>query len=99
MRRFLSKPIVAEGGSFDVEAMSHGEPSLPSQFRVDDEVLVVGAVNKTWRSYKEDRGDTYLKRHWFEFMTGDNRTTVVYFDRGARRGASRWFLFTLTNAP
>ena len=91
---FISKPIVPEGG-FDVSAMSQGEPSLPAAFRFGEEVLTVGVVQKSWRTTKDDRGDTYLKRHWFEFFTPDGRTAIVYFDRGAKRGHSRWYLYTL----
>ena len=76
--------------------MSHGEPSLPPAFDWNGEELVVREVHKTWRSLKDDRGDTYLKRHWFEFETADGRTAVVYFDRGARRGQPRWWLYTLS---
>lgn len=75
--------------------MSHGEPSLPPAFEWDGTDLVVGEVRKTWRSLKDDRGDTYLKRHWFEFETADGRIAVVYFDRGARRGQPRWWLYTI----
>ena len=96
--RFVSKPIAPEGAAFDVDTMSHGEPSLPPAFRFGDELLTIGELRKTWRSTKTDRGDVYLKRHWFEFSTTDGRIAVVYFDRGARRGQPRWFLYTLTSA-
>jgi len=75
--------------------MSHGEPSLPPSFDWDGDELVVRELLKTWRSLKDDRGDTYLKRHWFEFDTTDGRVAVVYFDRGARRGQPRWWLYTI----
>ena len=93
--QFVSKPIEPEGG-FDIDVMSHGEPSLPPSFRFGDDRLVVERVVKVWRSTKTDRGDVYLKRHWFEFETDDARVAVVYFDRGARRGQPRWFLYTLS---
>ena len=91
---FVSKPLVPEG-SFDVEVMSHGEPSLPPAFRFEEEVLHVAGVLKQWRSTKTDRGDVYLKRHWFEVTLADGRVAVIYFDRGARRGQPRWWLYTL----
>lgn len=92
---FISKPVVPEGGTFDADTMSHGEPSLPSAFRFESQLLRVDVVQKAWRSTKDDRGDTYLKRHWFQFTTPEGQTAVVYFDRGARRGHSRWYLYTL----
>jgi Family of unknown function (DUF6504) len=92
---FVSQPIVPQGGSFDTETMSLGEPSLPPAFDWNGEELMVGDVRKVWRSHKDDRGDTYVKRHWFEFTTSNERVAVVYFDRGARRGQARWWLYTI----
>lgn len=94
MTQFFSKPIVPEGG-FDPMTMSHGEPALPAAFVFDGERIVVAGVVATRRSYKTDRGDSYLKRHWFEFRTGDGRIVTVYFDRGARRGEPRWWLYSI----
>jgi len=91
---FIGKALVPEGAQ-DVAALSHGEPSLPRAFVWGDERIGVATIRKTWRSTKEDRGDAYLKRHWFEFETSDGRIAVVYFDRGARKGAPRWWLYTL----
>ena len=91
---FIGKAIEAEG-AMEVATLSHGEPSLPSAFRYGDERIEVEEVKKTWRGTKEDRGDVYVKKHWFEFSTRDGRTAVVYFDRGARKGAPRWYLYTL----
>jgi hypothetical protein len=93
--RFVSREIVPLGGSFETDAMLRGEPSLPPEFRFDGEVLTVGRCTRTWRTTKVDRGDTYLKRHYFEFVAGDGRLMVVYFERQARRGAVRWNLYTI----
>jgi Family of unknown function (DUF6504) len=92
---FVGKAIVPEG-ALDVVALAQGEPSLPAAFTYDGERLDVRALRNTWRSTKDDRGDTYVKKHWFEFETGDGRVAVVYFDRSARKGAARWWLYTLT---
>lgn len=91
---FVGKAIVP-CGALKVAALSHGEPSLPGGFEFDGERLDVAELLRTWRSTKDDRGDTYLKKHWFEFATTDGRRAVVYFDRGARKGAPRWWLYTL----
>jgi hypothetical protein len=92
---FVGKAIEPEG-AMDTASLSHGEPSLPPAFRLGEERIEVRELIKTWRSAKEDRGDVYLKKHWFEFTTTDGRVAVVYFDRGARKGAPRWYLYTLS---
>ena len=96
MTQFVSEPIVPVAESFDADTLSHGEPSLPSGFTWGEQTLVVRALLRTWRGTKVDRGDTYLKRHWFEFETQDERTAVVYFDRQAKPGAARWWLYTIS---
>lgn len=58
-------------------------------------MLEVRRVLQQWRGTKEDRGDVYLKRHWYEFETADGRIATVYFDRDAKRGGSHWWLFTI----
>ncbi|HEV7180291.1 MAG TPA: DUF6504 family protein [Candidatus Baltobacteraceae bacterium] len=95
--RFVSKPIEPVG-AVGSEVSAGGEPPLPQAFRFEGEEMEVGALVRTWRSTKDDRGDTYLKRHWFEFETSEGRRVVVYFDRGARRGQPRWWLYTITIA-
>jgi hypothetical protein len=89
-KKFISEPIEPSQAQFPAS-----EPSLPPLFVWRDEELRVQTVVRTWRSTKDDRGDTYLKRHWFEFDTSDGRRAVVYFDRAARRGSPRWWLYSL----
>jgi len=93
--RFISKPIEPDGVAFGLDALGRAEPALPPAFRFGNERLEVGTVLRTWRSTKTDRGDVYLKRHWFEFRLRDGRIAVVYFDRTARRQEPRWYLYTL----
>jgi hypothetical protein len=87
----MSKQFVSEA----VEPVSPAGTDLPSAFRWRNETLAVGSVRKGWRGTKEDRGDVYLKRHWYEFETQDGRIATVYFDRGARPGTARWWLYTI----
>jgi phosphoribosylglycinamide formyltransferase-1 len=93
--RFVSEDLRPEGGAFDPAAMARGEPSLPPAFAWRGERLVVATVLETWRTTKVDRGDTYLKRHYFAFATGDGRRAVVYFQRQARAGEARWRLYEI----
>ncbi len=95
--RFVSEEIVPLGGAFETDAMLRGEPSLPPEFTWGGTVLTVTHCTRTWRTTKVDRGDTYLKRHYFEFVTGAGQRAVVYFERHVRRGVARWHLYTLTD--
>jgi hypothetical protein len=96
-RALISEPLEPGDEFVDSAALSAGEPPLPRRFRWRHSEVVVATVVRAWRSTKTDRGDTYLKRHWFEVETTDGRTAVVYFDRQARRGAARWWLYTISS--
>lgn len=85
-KRFISQPIEASGPS---------GTDLPQAFHWGGETLEVAGLRKTWRGTKDDRGDVYLKRHWYEFETPDKRLVTVYFDRGAKPGSARWWLYTI----
>jgi len=94
--QFVSEAILPETGSFDTAPISRGEPALPAAFTWRGDRLPVERILRQWRSTKVDRGDTYLKRHWFEFATSGARNAVVYFERHPRRNEARWWLYTLT---
>jgi len=68
---------------------------VPAAFVWEDRPLNVTQVVRSWRSTKGDRGDSYLKRHWFELETAEGPRIEVYFDREARRGAPQWWLYTI----
>lgn len=99
MKTFVGAAVKPVAGSFDPAVPARGEPGLPRAFAWGSERLAVGAMVRTWRTYKDDRGDTYVDRLWFEFTTPDGRCAVVYFDKHARRAAERWRLYTLEDAP
>ncbi|HEV3092299.1 MAG TPA: DUF6504 family protein [Candidatus Cybelea sp.] len=94
MTQFVSRPIVPASEEF-VTPASGAEPPLPRAFSWDGRTLAIREVIRSWRTTKDDRGDTYLKRHWFELRTADDLTIVVYYDRAARRGAPPWWLYTV----
>jgi Family of unknown function (DUF6504) len=87
----MPKHFVSES----IQAVEPTGTNLPPAFRWRDETLEVRTVRKEWRGTKEDRGDVYLKRHWYEFETADGRIATVYFDRGVRAGTARWWLYTI----
>jgi Family of unknown function (DUF6504) len=94
VRRFVSRPIAPTGEAF-ITTASGSEPPVPSVFTWEDRVLAIAAILRSWRSTKTDRGDAYLKRHWFELETTDGYRIEVYYDREAKRGASHWWLYTI----
>jgi hypothetical protein len=94
VRKFVSRPIVPAGDGFITDARG-SEPPVPRGFIWDDRTLAITAVVRSWRSSKMDRGDNYLKRHWFELETSEGATIEVYYERETRRGASPWYLYTI----
>jgi hypothetical protein len=94
VRRFISRPLVPAGEGFITEA-NGSEPPVPARFEWSGRSLAIASVVRTWRSTKSDRGDAYLKRHWFELRTEEGATIEVYYDRESRRGASPWWLYTI----
>jgi hypothetical protein len=94
-RSFVSEAIAPALGSFDTAPLARGEPALPPEFTWRGETLTVARVLREWRSTKDDRGDTYLKRHWFEFETQNRRIATVYFERHPRSNEARWWLYTI----
>jgi hypothetical protein len=94
VRRFISRPLVPAGEGFITEA-NGSEPPVPARFEWAGRYLAIASVVRTWRSTKTDRGDAYLKRHWFQLRTEEGATIEVYYDRESRRGASPWWLYTI----
>ena len=93
-RTFVGRAIAPAGDGF-LTAAGGGEPPVPRAFTFADRTFTIAAVLRSWRSTKTDRGDTYLKRHWFELRTDDGARIEVYYDRAARRGESSWWLYTI----
>jgi ribosomal-protein-alanine N-acetyltransferase len=94
--QFASEPIAPVPGAADPTAMSHGEPSVPSAFVWREQRFDVAHVLSTRRGMGQDRGDTYLRRHYYEIETADAVRMTLYFernpsDRGKRK---RWWLYT-----
>jgi Family of unknown function (DUF6504) len=95
---FVSEAITAGEGFVDTAALSAGEPPLPRRFVWHGEHLEIASLVRTWRSTNTDRGDTYLARHWYEVALTDERTATIYFDRKAKRGGARWWLYAIEEA-
>jgi hypothetical protein len=93
-RQFVSSALVPAGGEF-VTPASGSEPPVPRAFLWNGVTLVITEVLRSWRSTKADRGDVYLKRHWYELQTASGKKLEVYYDRESRHGAARWWLYTI----
>ena len=93
--QFVSEPIVPIGGDFDTDAMGRGEPGLPGAFSWRDETLTIVELRAKRKGTKVDRGDTYVKRHYFEVRLADGRDATIYFERQAKANQPRWWLYTI----
>lgn len=91
--RFVSEPV--DVASFSDDAVGRGEPGAPQSFAWRDETYAVAKLLRVWKGTKNDRGDAYVRRHYFEVVLADGRTAVLYFERQAKRDAPRWWLYTI----
>lgn len=96
MRRFASAALTPLGDGF-ITTADGSAPPIPNVFSWKEGEFHVTRVLRSWRSTKTDRGDTYLKRHWFELETAERQRIEVYYDREARKGASHWWLYTIVS--
>jgi RimJ/RimL family protein N-acetyltransferase len=95
--QLVSERILPEQGAFDVAAMARGEPGLPASFVWRGQRYHVSRLLTTRRATGEDRGDTYVRRHYFDIETSDALQMTIYFERNPGRARERaWWLFTLS---
>jgi hypothetical protein len=94
MRRFVSAAIEPAGNAY-VTAATGTQPPVPRAFSWDGRQLVIAGVVRAWRSSKNDRGDVYLRRHWFELRIDTGATIEVYYDRQTRGRTCRWWLYAI----
>jgi len=96
--RFVSEPLrVADAEYVTSAALSQAEPPVPRRFRWRSEGLEIADITGTRRSTKDDRGDTYLAKHWYEVRLADGRDAVIYFDRKVKPGTARWWLYSISS--
>jgi hypothetical protein len=95
---FVSEPINPRPGSFDAAAMARGEPGLPAEFTWRDARYVVARLLSTWKTSTSDRGESYLRRHWYRIQTTTGEEMVLYCDRqtqNPKAPKARWWLYTI----
>src|SRR5579859_5418415 len=93
---FVSEPMTPEPGSGAVDSMARGEPGLPRAFSWRGQRFEVAQVHEQGKSRGEDRGDIYVRKHWYELETTSGIRMRVYFDRNPGRSGSResrWWVY------
>jgi hypothetical protein len=98
--RFIGTSIEPVEGTIDPARMSAGEPGLPREFRWQQQVITIAGVLRTWREIGDchhGSGERYLRKHWFEVVSGTGERMKIYFERQARaqQKKSRWRLYTI----
>ncbi len=100
--RFISEPILPASKAIDTSAMSRGEPGLPEAFEWRGEVYHVTARLEQWKATAHEggaeKGNVYLRRHYYRLRMSDGNTWTVYFVRQTPKSGSvksRWFLYTI----
>ena len=87
-----------ESGSGSIESMARGEPGVPRAFTWRGKRYEVAAVEATWKGHGDDRGDTYVRKHWYDIVTACGVRMRIYFDRNPGRGGSarsRWWIYSV----
>jgi hypothetical protein len=100
--QFVSEPITPVAGTADPSAMSRGEPGLPHQFTWRTRTYTIVNVLQTWKSSTRDRGELYLRRHWYRIVTDSGEQMTLYCERQAKnrtRPKSRWWIYSFRPAP
>lgn len=95
---FVSEAIEPMAGRFDAAAMSRGEPGLPSQFVWRGKTFAVARLLSTWKTSTPERGELYLRRHWFSIQTTTGEQMTLYCERqtkNTKRPKARWWLYTI----
>ena len=96
---FVSEPITPAPARFDAGAMARGEPGLPGEFSWRQKQYNIARVLSKWKSTGTDRGETYLRRHWFRIQTTTGENMTLYCQRQAKnpkKPKSRWWVYSVT---
>ena len=100
--QFVSEPVEPVAGRFDPGAMSRGEPGVPGRFTWRGREYVVAEVLERWKTSTPDRGEMYLRRHWFRVRTTADQRMTLYCERQTKnrnKPKARWWLYSVVEAP
>ena len=92
--QFVSEALDPVSGTFDVTGMSRGEPGLPLRFRWRGAEYRVAHVEQTWKTSTPDRGEMYLRRHWYRVRCVTGQRMTLYCERQTKPKA-RWWLYSV----
>ena len=100
---FISERIKPVISTADTRRMAAGGPGLPGEFFWRDKKYTVKNVIKEWKTTKPcncGSGEKYVRKHWYQIETMDNKVMEIYFDRQPNAGRKQmgWFLFTVKNS-
>ncbi len=94
--QFISQPIDPDFTTIDTSAIARNEPGLPAKFRWNNTNYQVASVIKSWKSTGVDRGDIYVRKHWFSIETTSGELMTLYCQRHVKGISQRWFLYSLS---
>ncbi len=96
--QFVSERITCQTDAFDVSMLSRGEPSPPAGFTWRGQGYVVARTLATRRQLGDDRGDHYVRRHYYDIETSDALRMTLYFERNPsdHSKSKAWWLYTVT---
>lgn len=100
--QFVSEAITPKPGTFDAMALARGEAGVPGEFTWRGTRYVVARVTAAWKSSTAERGEMYLRRHWYAVETLGGERMTIYCERQARntkRPAQRWWLYSWAPKP
>ena len=98
---FIGEAITPKAGSFDTTAMSRGEAGVPREFTWRGKPYVVEGLLASWKGTGTDRGEVYLRRHWFRVRVTSGEEMTIYCDRQAKNTSKpkqRWWIYTIAPA-
>src|SRR5262249_14990432 len=103
--QFISEPITPEKRAFDPGIMASGLASLPVAFVWRDRRYQIVECLEHYKHSSPEGGvegkERYLRRQLFTVRLDSGEIARLYFERQARRGASRvaarqrWFMYSI----
>ncbi|MCY2950827.1 MAG: DUF6504 family protein [Planctomycetota bacterium] len=71
---------------------------LPAQFTWRGKRYAVRRLLSAWKTSTPDRGEMYLRRHWFRIEATTGERITLYCERQAtntKKPKTRWWLYTI----